>query len=163
MKIFKLRISEFLPSFSLDFEKTINMKTKFCFLMYFCSFFHINESRGLRIGKKTNIVTNTAKEDGRRQSRFLNPFSLFSIVQFPNTECTTASDDFGTCFTASEWTSKGGEANGRCAAGFGTCCKFSYTCGASAQQNGSYFVSPSAIPTECSLNISPLNDNICQV
>ena len=99
-------------------------------------------------------------EDGRRKAKFL---SLFSIVQFPNTECTTASDDMGTCFTTSECSSKGGEADGGCAAGFGTCCRFSATCGDTMQQNGTYFVNPESVPRVCRLMVTPLNDNICQV
>merc|ERR1712008_381495 len=53
-------------------------------------------------------------------------FSLFTIVNFPNDQCTAKSDNtlYGTCYTASECTSKGGTADGNCAAGFGACCTF---------------------------------------
>ena len=51
--------------------------------------------------------------------RFLNPFSLFSLVQFPNSECTSASSTQGTCYTGSQCTQRGGTADGSCASGFG--------------------------------------------
>ena len=59
---------------------------------------------------------------------FLETFSLFSIVQFPNQQCTGASSTstYGTCYTSSECTTKGGSADGNCAAGFGVCCKSFY-------------------------------------
>ena len=46
---------------------------------------------------------------------------------FPFSQCTTKSDTtmYGTCFTASECGTKGGSADGNCAAGFGVCCTFS--------------------------------------
>ena len=61
---------------------------------------------GARIRKKIKIspsspVRNhgprpdvTSRHSGR-QRRFLNPFSLFNVVQFPNTECTTSSGSQG--------------------------------------------------------------------
>ena len=53
-------------------------------------------------------------------------FSLFSIVQFPNQQCTASSSTttYGTCYTSSECTTKGGSADGNCAAGFGVCCEY---------------------------------------
>lgn len=56
-------------------------------------------------------------------------FSLFSVVQFDNEECTTDGTPAGgatqgTCYTSTECTSKGGVSAGRCAAGFGVCCAF---------------------------------------
>ena len=90
---------------------------------------------------------------------FLFPegFSLFSIVQFPNQACTSASSTttFGTCFTSSECSTAGGTADGNCAAGFGVCCKLNQirlcqtnfvvlgvistaTCGTTLSSNTSY-------------------------
>ena len=103
----------------------------------------------------------TSAEDS--SYRFLNPFSLFSIVQFPNTECTTASSSQGTCYTGSQCTSRGGTADGSCASGFGVCCTFSNECNTETSQNGTYFNSPDTLSLVCSLMISPMNDNICQV
>ena len=95
--------------------------------------------------------------------RFLNPFSLFSLVQFPNSECNSASGTQGTCYTGSECTQRGGTADGSCASGFGVCCIFSNDCNTETSQNGTYFTSPSTIPLVCSLMINPMNENICQV
>merc|ERR1719511_654612 len=74
-------------------------------------------------------------------SRHVKAFSLFSIVQFPNQQCTASSSTttFGTCYTASECASKGGSSDGNCAAGFGVCCVISTTtCGASISTNTTY-------------------------
>merc|ERR1712051_347844 len=51
-------------------------------------------------------------------------FSLFSVVTFPNDECTTVMDPTmrGLCITAEECTDQGGTASGNCASGFGVCC-----------------------------------------
>lgn len=54
-------------------------------------------------------------------------FSLFSVVQFENGPCTSASNTWGTCFAESECSSKGGTIDGNCASGFGVCCTFSTT------------------------------------
>ena len=71
----------------------------------------------------------------------------------------------GTCFTSNECSSQGGVADGGCAQGFGVCCSFTETCDSSTSQNGTYFISPAtgSLPSVCSLLISPVNDNICQV
>ena len=93
---------------------------------------------GLRVRKKkVEIHNNTSASDlsskhETRGARFLNMLSLFTLVSFDNTDCTTSSGtqgiatviikpstskfDFpGTCFTANECSSKGGEADGNCA------------------------------------------------
>lgn len=51
-------------------------------------------------------------------------FSLFSVVQFPNSECTTAMTNsmLGVCLTAEECSDREGTASGNCASGFGVCC-----------------------------------------
>merc|ERR1712008_359216 len=98
-------------------------------------------------------------------------FSLFTIVNFPNDQCTAKSDNtlYGTCYTASECTSKGGTADGNCAAGFGACCTFTLsTCGTTVSQNITYIQNPS-YPTgytttgTCTFSVTPLNTNICQL
>ena len=58
-------------------------------------------SNSIRIRKKIkirNYYNNTKLINhihSQRESRFLNPFSLFSIVRFENTECTTSSGTLG--------------------------------------------------------------------
>jgi len=56
-------------------------------------------------------------------------FSLFSVVTFPNNECTTTSTtkSQGVCKTAEECTADGGVASGNCASGFGVCCSITIT------------------------------------
>ena len=52
-------------------------------------------------------------------------FGLFSVVQFPNEECTTALDVNvkGICMNSDECTTRGGTSDGNCASGFGICCR----------------------------------------
>merc|ERR1719278_1566463 len=98
-------------------------------------------------------------------------FSLFSVVTFPNNQCTAKSDNkmYGTCFTASECSSKGGSIDGNCAAGFGVCCTFTLSsCGSSVSQNCTYIQNPS-YPTSytttgtCAFSVTPLSSEICQL
>ena len=51
-----------------------------------------------------------------------SPVGLFSVVQFPNEACNSGSGSTGTCYTASECSTKSGTVDGTCAAGFGVCC-----------------------------------------
>ena len=55
-------------------------------------------------------------------SNFISVFSIFQIVKFNNDHCTAIDGSIGTCYTASECTTKGGEERGNCASGFGVCC-----------------------------------------
>ena len=100
-------------------------------------------------------------------------FSLFSVVQFPNDECTSSSSSTinGTCYTNSECGSRGGAASGSCAAGFGVCCVISTTtCGSTISTNTSYIRNPgypsTYTPTSagtCTFTISKVSDDICQL
>ena len=52
-------------------------------------------------------------------------FSLFSVVAFPNDECTTETNSVrGVCYSDDDCGTKGGTASGTCASGFGVCCLF---------------------------------------
>ena len=57
---------------------------------------------------------------------FSGQFGIFSVVQFPNNECTTQADTTvkGVCMSADDCGSKGGVEDGNCASGFGVCCRF---------------------------------------
>ena len=103
---------------------------------------------------------------------YIEQFSLFSVVQFPNDECTSSTaSTLGTCYTSSECGSRSGSASGSCAAGFGVCCVTSTsTCGATLSANISYIRNPgypssytSAASGSCSVTISKASDNICQL
>ena len=105
----------------------------------------------------------------------LEQIPLFSIVHFPNEECTStssgSSSSLGTCFTSSECTSKSGTAKGSCAFGFGVCCVISSsTCGSTVSTNITYIRNPgypgSITPTStgtCSFTIDKASDDICQL
>ena len=103
----------------------------------------------------------------------LGQLSLFSIVQFPNQECTSDSSPTqkGTCVTASECTTMTGTADGNCAAGFGVCCVISTsTCGSSVSTNITYIRNPS-YPSSltltstgtCSFTVKKASDDVCQL
>lgn len=72
------------------------------------------------------IVTPVSSKPEDKSSKH---FSLFSVVTFQNTECTSESTltggaTAGTCYTSTECTDKGGMKSGNCASGFGACCVF---------------------------------------
>ena len=101
-------------------------------------------------------------------------FSLFSVVTFPNQQCTSASSTtstpvYGTCFSQSECNAKGGSADGNCAAGFGVCCTFLVsTCGSSVTNNCTYVQNPSypsaySTSGSCEYNVMPQSSDICQL
>merc|ERR1712227_509836 len=106
-------------------------------------------------------------------SRHGKAFSLFSIVQFPNQQCTASSSTstYGTCYTSSECTSKGGSSDGNCAAGFGVCCVITTsTCSTTISTNTTYIRNPnypsSYTPSStgsCAYTISKISDDICQL
>merc|ERR1711981_704515 len=56
-------------------------------------------------------------------------FSLFSVVQFPNDECTTTTSASmkGICKSSTECSKNGGVSSGNCASGFGVCCYYRVT------------------------------------
>merc|ERR1712130_493470 len=106
-------------------------------------------------------------------SRAGKAFSLFSIVQFPNQQCTASSSSstYGTCYTSSECTAKGGSSDGNCAAGFGVCCVVTTsTCSSSIKTNTTYIRNPnypsSYTPSStgsCAFTISKISDDVCQL
>jgi len=67
------------------------------------------------------FVVSVATDMPQRDGKLL---SLFTVVQFPNEECTTVMNPAmsGTCLRADECTGAGNTASGNCASGFGVCC-----------------------------------------
>jgi len=116
------------------------------------------------------IASDLSVSENRRPGK---AFSLFSIVQFPNQQCTgsSSSTTFGTCYTSSECSSKGGTADGNCASGFGVCCVItSTTCGTSISTNTTYIRNPgypsSYTPTSastCTYTFNKASDDVCQL
>ena len=98
---------------------------------------------------------------------------MFSIVQFPNQQCTGASSSstYGTCYTSSECSAKGGSADGNCAAGFGVCCViYTTTCGTSISTNTTYIRNPgypssytASSASTCTYTFNKVSDDICQL
>jgi len=121
---------------------------------------------GVLVGSLAENITEGTDREGR-------VFSLFSIVQFPNQVCTSASSTttYGTCYTSTECTAAGGTADGNCAAGFGVCCIIATsTCSSTITTNTSYVrnpgypstITPSTTGT-CVYTVSKVNSDICQL
>jgi len=127
-----------------------------------------------------SFISNTIVVNGKnnfnstKESRSGKVFSLFSIVQFPNSACTSTSSTYsnGTCFTASECSANGGSAQGNCAAGFGVCCIFSVSASLSTvNQNCTYIVNPgfpsnfepTTRPTTVTYTINKCSADICRI
>merc|ERR1711923_633763 len=83
----------------------------------------------------------------------------------------SSSSTYGTCYTSSECTSKGGSSDGNCAAGFGVCCVItSSTCSTTINTNTTYIRNPnypsSYTPSStgtCAFTFSKVSDDICQL
>lgn len=101
-------------------------------------------------------------------------FSLFSVVTFPNDECTTTMDPTmrGLCITSEECTDQGGTASGNCASGFGVCC-FTIVTDPGTITNNVTYIQNEGFPTAV-LGVAPVvltprafpiegGANICQV
>ena len=79
--------------------------------------------QGYRVRKRVNLsnrkipapVSTELAREKQKSGRFLNPFSLFHVIQFPNTDCVTGAGSQGTCYTSSECANRGGSADGGCA------------------------------------------------
>ncbi|KAB0791812.1 hypothetical protein PPYR_03612 [Photinus pyralis] len=72
--------------------------------------------------------------------------SLFTIIKFANSACTGSNGVNtyeGTCYYESECEARNGTTMGVCAEGYGVCCVFIRSCGATSSQNCTYFESPS--------------------
>merc|ERR1711899_513401 len=103
-------------------------------------------------------------------------FSLFTIVNFKNDPCVSSSSlssgstpyRNGTCYTASECSSKGGSSKGNCASGFGVCCIFLYdsTDQTTINYNDTYIQNPSYPSTYGETNsltytVNKCSDDVC--
>lgn len=112
-------------------------------------------------GVNSHRYSKTAKKnETNRQEKLL---SFFEVVRFTNDACEGRKNMTGTCYTAAECTAKGGTNSGACAQGYGICCTFTATCGATTAENGTYFVSVGRDIGHCKLKVCPSNDNICQI
>lgn len=99
-------------------------------------------------------------------------FSLFSVVQFKNEQCTSKNTAglTGVCMTQTECSSaEGGTVDGNCAAGFGVCCILSISaCSGTVYRNCTYIDNPSYPTTyttsgDCSYSVKRCSDDICQI
>jgi len=107
------------------------------------------------------------KTDTDLHARSKKALSVFNVVTFPNIACGATTGYNGTCFTASECTSKGGTASGTCASSFGVCCVFNLACGESTTQNNTYAIissySTSSDKDPCTYTICKQNADVCKI
>jgi hypothetical protein len=98
-------------------------------------------------------------------------FSLFSVVTFPNNECTTTGNTpmTGVCQTTEECSNNKGAASGNCASGFGVCCMYTTsTCGDTITNNVTYIQNtnyPSGFSTAskaCAYKVTG-DASVCQI
>jgi len=101
-------------------------------------------------------------------------FSLFTVVTFPNDQCTTKSSSstgvtYGTCLSSTECSSNSGTADGNCASGFGVCCYYLFSsCSSSVTKNCTYLQNPSYSSSyttsgSCAFTVTPTSTKICQL
>merc|ERR550532_1558664 len=102
----------------------------------------------------------------QNESRIGKQLGVFTVVQFPNDVCLSAtSGRNGTCYTSSECSSKGGSSSGSCASSFGVCCVFEKSCGdGTVSENCTYFTSASRTAgSSCTLTICKQGSDVCQL
>jgi len=115
-----------------------------------------------------SLVLSAEISSSKRDKRLI---SLFSVIQFPNSECVVNSDATlrGTCMTSTECSDKSGKKDGNCASGFGSCCLFKKeTCGSNVNENGTYVLNPlfPAMYTtagSCAYTVKAMSTDICQI
>merc|ERR1712110_1089520 len=135
-------------------------------------------------GTQIDTIDAGSSDKGLPWNREGRIFSIFSIVQFQNLECTSemtinnaqntggtspggSSYRNGTCLTSPECSNKGGQSLGSCAGGFGVCCVFMVTaCGSTISQNCSYIKNPGfpnayTATTACVYTIKKCDCSIC--
>ncbi|XP_059087518.1 uncharacterized protein LOC131883927 [Tigriopus californicus] len=104
-------------------------------------------------------LCNSWTKGQNRQEKFL---SAFQIVSFNNDACAGTGKN-GTCYTSAECEAKGGTNSGSCAQGYGVCCVFSVNCGATSNENCTYFDQQGGEVGQCAVKICKCQSNICQL
>merc|ERR1711971_124357 len=109
-----------------------------------------------------NLRANTMENltSSERHKKILN---LFTVVRFPNTVCAGNNGFNGTCYSAEECETRGGNTGGTCGGGYGICCTFTLGCGETSSENCTYFQSGGQEVGQCRIKICPCSDNICQL
>merc|ERR1719288_39839 len=108
----------------------------------------------------------TADNETQTRQNANKALSVFTVVRFPNEVCQSSTTGRnGTCYTASECTSRGGSSSGSCASSFGVCCVFEKSCGAgNIAENCTYFTSSSrAAGASCTLTMCKTGSDVCQL
>lgn len=108
------------------------------------------------------IVSIYGQEDANRNAKF----SIFQIIKFKNEACVGGSSRNGTCYTAAECDSVGGEDAGSCADGFGVCCTVTLSEGATTSLNQSYIVqeaSSTLAAGSMMYTICPCSEDVCRI
>ncbi|KAF8790785.1 hypothetical protein HNY73_005751 [Argiope bruennichi] len=97
---------------------------------------------------------------------------VFTLVRFLNIPCSSPNGQLtGVCYSLSDCLRMQGTQIGTCASGFGVCCIFQRTCGATTNQNVTHFTNPGypnpiseSSEVSCTLTLlRPNKVSICQV
>jgi len=94
---------------------------------------------------------------------------LFNYVTFPNDICPGTGDiggRSGVCWTKEECAELNGIADGGCASGYGVCCIFLPSCGATVTQNLTYLVQDvTSNPTSkvCAYTLCPVSESVNRI
>ena len=96
-------------------------------------------------------------------------FNMFSVVNFPNDECTGSSTK-GVCVAGSECAARGGIILGSCASGFGSCCAIYKTdCTSSDFQFNLTYITNPGYPSfyttagTCKYTLTKTSSDICRI
>ncbi|GIY35199.1 CUB domain-containing protein [Caerostris darwini] len=85
--------------------------------------------------------------------------SVFTIVRFLNIPCSSPNGMLtGICYSLNDCIRMQGTQIGTCASGFGVCCTFQRTCGATTNQNSTHFTNP-GYPNP----VSDSSDTMCTI
>ena len=111
-------------------------------------------------------VSSRGMRGGGRHGRLLN---MFSVVKFPNDECTGSSTK-GVCVAGSECAARGGIILGSCASGFGSCCAIYKTdCTSSDFQFNLTYITNPGYPSfyttagTCKYTLTKTSSDICRI
>ncbi|CAL8125645.1 unnamed protein product [Orchesella dallaii] len=94
------------------------------------------EGSSYEVRSQSELEEQSIEENNIKTPRKSKFFPYF-LIQFPNEPCTTSSGS-GVCVSAKDCRASGGTSQGVCAQGFGSCCRFSRSCG--SDQSGDVIV-----------------------
>ncbi|XP_059097607.1 uncharacterized protein LOC131891928 [Tigriopus californicus] len=110
-------------------------------------------------------ISTDSSLNSTQESRAGKLISMFQIVKFKNEACAAGGVRNGTCYTGDECKTRGGSSAGSCAGGYGVCCAFTLSCGATTVENCTYLVETGSASTisPCKYTVCPCSRDICRI